>query len=116
MTTVRQLERLWNARKFDLIYSELTSARPEGSLPVAWECSQAIPAAAMALIRLDELDQSYVPLAGKLIRTLIVTQQYDGGWGDLMATALALRALTRCRGQGLVIERGLVYLANLQQD
>jgi len=115
MTTVRQIERLWEARKYQQIYKELTVARPEGMLHTSWDCPQSIPAAAMVIIRLDELDQSHVPLAGNLIRSLLVTQQLDGGWGDLIATALALRALTRCRGQGLAIERGMAYLANLQQ-
>src|SRR5437764_9870979 len=70
----------------------------------------------MAIIRLDELNQSYVPLCAKLIRSLIATQQKDGGWGDLMATALAIRALSCCRGQGLAIQQGLVHLANLQKS
>jgi hypothetical protein len=115
MTTVRQLQRFWESRKYDQIYAELTASRSDCVPQLRWECPACVPAAAMAIIRLDELDQSHVPLAPKLIRALLATQQPDGGWGDLMATALALRALTRCRGQGLAIERGMAYLANLQQ-
>ena len=115
MTTVRQIQRLWEARKYAQLYSELTSARPEGTLRIQWECSQSVPAAALAVIRLDELNQSYVPLSAKLIRSLIATQQKDGGWGDLMATALALRALSCAGGWGQAIKQGLAYLANLQK-
>jgi hypothetical protein len=74
-----------------------------------------VPAAAIAIIRLDELGQSHVPLYGPLVRALIATQQADGGWGDLMVTALALRGLLCGRGQGAVIADGMECLANLQK-
>ena len=68
------------------------------------------------MIRLDELGQSHFALYGKLVRTVIATQQADGGWGDPMITALALSALHAGRGDGDVIRRGLTYLANLQKS
>src|SRR5262249_27926124 len=44
------------------------------------------------------------------------SQEADGGWGEPLATALCLRALLCGRGQGLAIERGLNYLADLQKS
>jgi hypothetical protein len=70
----------------------------------------------MALIRLDELNQGFHPLTQKLIRTLLAAQEGDGGWGDLVVSALCLRALMCNRGQGDAIDRGIAYLANLQKD
>src|SRR4029077_1477677 len=73
-------------------------------------------AAALAVIRLDELSQSYLPLYSRLIRAILCQQQEDGGWGDLPTTALCLRALLAGNGDGVAIERGLDYLASLQKD
>jgi hypothetical protein len=73
-------------------------------------------AAAVAMVRLDELAQSHVRLFGKLLRTVLTSQEPDGGWGDPVATALCLRALMCSRGQGVAIERGLQYLTNLQKS
>lgn len=114
MTTVKQIERTWTAKHFDRLLQDLCAGRPEGGL-----CRQlrVIPAAsAMAMIRLDELSQSHVPLFSRLVRTLLHTQEADGGWGDPMTTALCLRALMLDHGDGEAIERGLAYLAHLQKD
>jgi hypothetical protein len=71
----------------------------------------------MALVRLEELSQSHVPLYARLVRALLAAQSAsDGGWGDPAVTALCLRALTGGRGNGLAVERGLDYLAGLQKD
>ena len=59
------------------------------------------PSAAMALIRMDELMQSHVPLYRQLIRVLLSVQQADGSWGDPAATALCLRALLSGKGDGI---------------
>src|SRR6185437_9073209 len=67
-------------------------------------------------VRLDELDQSHVKLYSKLIKTLVAAQETDGGWGDLITTALCLRALLCGEGNGVAIERGLAYLAGLQKS
>ena len=115
MTTVKQIERLWNARQHDRLFRDLIAARPEASIRLEAECSRAVPAAAIALIRLHELDQSYVPLYSKLVRSLVAMQDLDGGWGDPMATALCLRALMNGRGEGPCIDRGLFYLAQMQK-
>ena len=69
----------------------------------------------MAVVRLDELAQGYVPLYSRLVRAILSAQESDGGWGDPVTTALCLRALLCGGGNGIVIDRGMVYLANLQK-
>jgi hypothetical protein len=117
MVTVRQMERDWEARKYEKLLAALTAARPEESFAFDPAAGRAIPAAAVALVRLDELNQSHVPLYARLVRAVLAAQSAtDGGWGDPAVTALCLRALMACRGNGLAIERGLEYLAGLQKS
>jgi len=116
MQTTRQIERHWNARRYDRLARELLAPRPENSPRLVAELSRAVPAAALALIRLDELNQANHPLCGKLIRTIIAAQEGDGGWVDPVITALCLRALMCSRGLGVSIDRGIRYLACLQKD
>lgn len=115
MLTVRYIERLWDARKYDRLLQELIAPRIEAS--AAAELAQTPPAsaAALALIRLDELHQPHAAVCPRLIRTLIALQESDGGWGDLATTALCLRALSLQNGHGQTIDRGMDYLATLQQ-
>jgi hypothetical protein len=118
MVTVKHAERLWNERMYQRLLGEMLANRPEAALRLELEeCGpcRAIAAAAMGAIRLSELNQSHLPLQSKFLRTLIATQQSDGGWGDPLATTLALRALLCDRGQGAAIERGMQYLAMLQK-
>ena len=115
MQTVRQIERYWTARQYDRLTRSLLIARPEASERAAIELGYAVPAAALALIRLDELTQAHHPLNLKLIRTILAAQEGDGGWGDPLTTAVCLRALMLGRGQGVAVERGIAYLATLQQ-
>jgi hypothetical protein len=116
MQTTRQIERHWSARQYDRLARELLAARPENSPRLVAELSRSVPAAALAVIRLDELNQANHPLSGKLIRTIIAAQEGDGGWGDPLVSALCLRALMCNRGLGPVVDRGIAYLANLQKD
>jgi hypothetical protein len=118
MITVKHIERLWTGRMYDRLFRELLANRPEGGLRLELELTgacRATPAAAMAIIRLNELGQSHHALQAKLVRTLIATQEPDGGWGDPIATTFALRALLADNGDGAVIDRGLHYLALLQK-
>jgi hypothetical protein len=116
MITVRQIEKLWNGKAFDRLLEQLLSPRPESSPQLLGGLSgSSAAAAAMAVIRLDELTQSYVPFYSQLIRILIAAQREDGGWGDTMTTALCLRALLCGQGNGQAIERGMGFLANLQK-
>lgn len=116
MVTVRQMQRDWDARRYAKLLGSLTAARPEESFTFDAAAGRAIPSAAMTLIRLDELNQSHVPLYGRLVRAVLAAQSAaDGGWDDPAVTALCLRALMAGRGHGLTVERGLEYLAALQK-
>lgn len=116
MITVRRIERHWEARTFDKLFLETTTARPEAVLRLGIDTSRPLPAAAMAIMRLDELGQSHAKLYPTLVKTIIGAQEADGGWGDLITTALCLRALFCGAGNGLAIQRGLAYLAALQKS
>jgi hypothetical protein len=116
MQTTRQIERHWTARQYDRLAREILAARPENSPRLLAELSHAVPAAALAIIRLDELNQANHALNGKLIRTIIAAQEADGGWGDPLVSALCLRALMCNKGLGVAVHRGIGYLANLQKD
>jgi hypothetical protein len=115
MITIRQIERAWQARTYEKLFRELVAHRPEASFRFEQEQGRAIPTAALAVIRLEELSQSQVPVCAQLLRAVIAGQESDGGWGDVMTTALCLRALLCCNGDGAAIERGLNYLADLQK-
>jgi hypothetical protein len=115
MVTVRQIERLWEGKTYDRLVSELLSARPEGAMRLGIDRAHRIAAAAFAMIRLDELTQSHMALYPKLVRAVLVAQEADGGWGDLVITALCLRALLCGSGNGAAIDRGMAYLAGLQK-
>jgi len=116
MLTVRQIDRFWNERQYEKLFGALTEFRPEGAFRVSIDGGRAVPAAAMALIRLEELSQAHVPLYGRLVRALLASQNHnDGGWGDPVVTALCLRALMNGRGHGVAVERGLDFLAELQK-
>jgi hypothetical protein len=116
MTTVRQIAKLWESKSYERLFRELLAARPEASFRLEIELSGPVPAAALALIRLNELNQGHALLATTLVRALLSAQQSDGGWSDPMTTALALRALLGCHGTGAAIDRGLFYFASLQKS
>jgi hypothetical protein len=115
MMTVKRIERAWNAGAYQRLFRDLAMCRPEAALESQSEQGWEVPAAAMAIIWLEELSQTYVPLYGKLIRSLIAAQQPDGGWGDVATTALALRALLCDNGDGLAVQGGLDFLTRLQR-
>jgi len=115
MITLRQLQRLWDAKEYRRIMARLLELRPEGSPAAIAQLTEGVAAAAMIVIRLDELNQPYTALCRNLIREILSAQQSDGGWIDAMSSALCLRALVCGHGQGPAIDRGLAYLANLQR-
>jgi hypothetical protein len=115
MMTVRHIERLYQARSHRQLLQEMLAGRAENSLRLANELDGHLPAAAMALVRLDELEQSHVPLYRKLLNLLLAAQEPDGGWGDPLTTAICLRALSAGHGHGLAIQRALTYLAQMQK-
>jgi len=116
MITVRQIERHWEAKAYDRLYAELIANRPEASLRLGIDVVRPVPAAALAVIRLDELAQSHAKLYPRLIKIILCAQEADGGWGDLVTTALCLRALLCGDGNGIAIDRGMSYLAGLQKS
>ncbi len=120
MITVRQIQRLWNGKAYERLLGQLTAPRPEASgRLLSQQLSNGagpLPTAALMVVRLDELAQSYVPLYSELVRTILAAQRPDGGWGDVMTTALCLRALLCGQGHGTVIDRGLTALGSLQKE
>lgn len=116
MMTVRQIERHWDAKTYDRLLGDLLTARPESGFRLGVDPTRPVLPAAMAVIRLDELNQSHAKIYPKLIKTILLGQEADGGWGDLVTTALCLRALFCGQGHGVAIERGLKYLADLQKS
>jgi len=115
MMTVRQIERLWGARGYKRLFHELLTARPEAALRLGVDTTRPVCAAALGVIRLDELGQGSATICSTLIKTIIAAQDADGGWGDLVASALCLRALLTSNGHGPIVERALRYFANLQK-
>jgi hypothetical protein len=116
MITVRQIERHWESKAYERLFSDLLAARPEAAFRLGFDTARALPAAALAIIRLDELSQSHVKLYSKLIKTIVAAQQADGGWGDLVTTSLCLRALLSGNGNGPAIDGALAYFAGLQKS
>lgn len=115
MMTVRQIQRLWDRRQYKHLVEDLSAQRVEGLAVRELADRPAAAAAAWGLIRLEELNQPQVPLCRVLIGAIIARQEADGGWGDVAVTALCLRALSLWDGQGAIVERGMNYLARLQQ-
>jgi hypothetical protein len=116
MTTVRQIQRLWAGKAFDKLLQLLLLPRAEGSERLLTELTGRVAAAALVVIRLDEMSQSFAPLYSEAVRAVLTGQLPDGGWGDPMLTALCVRALMCGRGHGQAIDRGLQYLGTLQKD
>jgi len=116
MITVRQIERHWESKAYSRLFADLLASRAEAAFRLGVHCDGALPAAALAIIRLDELTQSHVKLYSRLVKTLVAAQDADGGWGDLVTTALCLRALLCGNGNGASIDLGLSYLAAMQKS
>lgn len=116
MTTVRHVARLWQSGTWGKLLRELLQNRPESSPRLETELHSLVACAAMAMIRLDELNQSHIPLFSKLLRTLLCSQDADGGWRDPLTTAVCLRAVLIDRGHGIAIDRAMSYLAIMQKN
>ena len=116
MTTVRHVDRLWTGRIWGKLLGELLSNRPETSPRLEVELHSLVATAALAMIRLDELNQTHAPLFSRLVRTVLASQDRDGGWRDAATTALCLRALRIDGGHGTAVDAGLRYLTLLQRD
>jgi hypothetical protein len=115
MQTIRQIEKLWDARKYNRLLHDLVGYRLEACVETELNEHACANAAALGLIRLDEMYRPDAQICLRLIHALIALQEKDGGWGDAITTALALRALMLSDGEGEAVDRGLEYLASLQQ-
>lgn len=115
MLTVRQIERWWRGGGHERILSELSAGRVEATGEVKTLLVGPVSAAALAVIRLDELNQSAHPLASEFVHYIITHENAAGGWADAATTALCVRALSCSRGHGVVIDRGLSALAASQR-
>ena len=115
MTTVKQLERTWTAKQYERLYKDLVECRAEAGLAFEFEADWSLPAAAMAVVRMDELSQAHVPLCRQLIGALLGRQLADGSWGDPAVTALCLRALLCSQGSGDAVARAVAFFAKLQK-
>lgn len=115
MMTVGHMQRLWNSGKYARLLDELIALRVEALAAAELAQRPYAAAAALALVRLDELNQPHAALCPTLLRAILAQQESDGGWGDVAVTALCLRALSLWHGHGLAIQRGMNYLAQLQQ-
>ena len=116
MITLRQIERLWNAREYNRLTRELLAFRVEDSARLRASLDGATAAAALGLIRLEELNQAYATIALKFVRCIIASQDSQGGWDSPALTSLCIRALLTSSGHGLVIDRGIAHLAELQKS
>jgi hypothetical protein len=116
MTTVRQIQRHYQQRQYNRLITQLLGGRIEHLVRLQAGLEGQAAAAAMAIIRMDELNQPQVPFYSDLVKDLVRLQQPDGGWGGLGTTAIVLRALLLGGGRGQVIDRGLRYLAELQKS
>lgn len=115
MMTLRMIERLWNGKSYAALYRLLIGARPERAFGFETQLSSLAAVTALAIVRLDELNQSAAPFCTRLIHALLSSQEADGGWGDLVTTTMCVRALACNQGAGVALERGLAHLANLQK-
>ena len=116
MITLRHIERLFFEHKHLKLFRELALGRPEADCALEPFLARAVPAAAMGVIRLDELNQSHTPLYRRLINAVLTAQQRDGGWEDPMVTAVCLRALMTSTIHADAVAKGLALLAGLQKS
>jgi hypothetical protein len=115
MITLRHIERLFSDQQHRRLYRELIAGRPEATFALEPVLGRPVAVAALGMLRLDELSQSHGSLYRRLLNVVLLAQQADGGWGDPMTTAVCVRALLAGGGNGAAVQRGLAYLASLQQ-
>lgn len=117
MTTVRQMDGLWNDGQGKKLCAELARFRPDVPECVTADLGgSAVATAALSMIRLQELSQTRTSLYRALLARVLVTQEADGGWGDTLATALAARALlndAEGRSAGM---KAIILLASVQKE
>lgn len=116
MMTIKQAERFWGLQAHERLIDELCQGRAEAVGGIRQLIHGPEAAAALCVIRMNELLQAHQPFVTKMLRFLIASQQADGGFGDPVTTALAMRALATDRGAGPALEATIRYLDVLQRD
>jgi hypothetical protein len=112
MHTLSKLSRLWHARRYRALVRDLTRGRPEARLELDTRIGGDLPAAALLLVRLRELNQLETPLAREALERLIWSQNPDGSWpGGVLVSALCVRGLAAAR-HPTQTRRGLDWLAD----
>ena len=125
MLTISMLGRLWRTARYRQIVRQVCEGRPEGCLSLDDRLGGPTGAAALALLRLGELNQFRLPLAAELRERVLMSQAGDGGWGTTssgkaMLTALCVRSLgdvSRATASameernGAAVRRGMDWLA-----
>ena len=117
MTTIRQIQSLFSDGQHGKLIADLSQYRAD--LPM--ELVDALggsttAAAAMAAIRLQELNQQRTTLYRALIARLIGGQESNGGWGDALVTSLVIRTLIADPDGRAAAIRGIILLAGIQRD
>lgn len=117
MTTVRQMQSWMSDGQHGRAIAELSQFRGDLPAEIVRELNgSAIAAVALAAIRLQELNQQRTTLYRGLLARLVGLQLADGGWGDVLPSALAIRALlgdASTRGDAI---RGIDWLCGQQKD
>ncbi len=116
MLTMKQAERLWQLKAYERLTDELCTGRAEAVGGIRQLLHGPLVAASLTVIRMGELHQSHQPFVSRMVKFLIASQQADGGFGDAVITALAVRALATDSGAGSGLEAGLTFLDHLQRD
>mgnify|MGYP005847101779 CR=1 FL=1 len=115
MMTVRQIEKWWAARDYAKLARECLAGRSEGIPSMRELLLNPLAAAALALVRLDELGQRS-EVTSTLLRAVINAQSDEGGWDDPLLTALCVRALQAHGAPSQCAAAGIASLARLQRD
>jgi hypothetical protein len=115
MFTTRQIGRLWRQGDYGLIVQACLDARPEAVAPWREDLSGPVAAAALALVRFDELACPDHEPAREFLRCVLAAQRPDGGFGSMVLSAVCLRALLAGNGSGPAVERAIDFLARHQR-
>lgn len=116
MLTIRQIDKLWQLKAYERLLDELCTGRAESTGGIRQLIHGPIAAAALVVIRMDELHQGHLPQVRNAIKYLLTQQSAQGGWGDAVTSVLCLRALARGAGSGAAVDGAVKFLSNLQKE
>jgi hypothetical protein len=116
MTTARQIQKLWQTNDYKRLVRLCLEARADALEPILPMLSGPVGSAALALIRLTELSPFPTPMHAGLAQVLANHQRENGGWGDPVLTAVAVRALLSAELQRDRASAGISHLGRLQRD